>query len=123
METSTSSSNSPPKPEPDSPEATLKIKLQDLKDLFESPAWHLFQEELVRVKRRALEAVVRTQSREQQDYYISVARGLSILLDDNFTEGALQDAGQPIDKPEPPEHPMSLDSEGRRALAASKAKH
>ena len=121
METSTSSDNSQPKPA--SPEAQLKIKLQDLKDLFESPAWHLFQEELVKVRRRALEAVVQTQSKETQEYYISVARGLSVLISPNFTEGALQDAGQTIDKPEPPQHPMSLDSEGRRALAATKAKH
>ena len=115
METSTSSSSSQPEPV----EEALKLRLQDLKDLFESPAWSLFQEELVKVKRRTLEAVVRTRSNEDRDYYISLARGLDLLLDPNFSEAALQDAGQPIDKPEPPQHPMSLDSEGRRALAAS----
>lgn len=116
METSAPSNSSPPQPQ----EEALKQRLQDLKDLFEGAAWHLYQEELVKVKRRALEAVVRTRSSEDRDYYLSMARGIDLVLSPNFSEGALQDAGQPIDNPDPPPHPMSLDSEGKRALAASR---
>ena len=115
METSTPSDSS----QLASPEAELAERLEDLKDLFSSPAWHLYQEELVKVKRRVLEDVARTRSTEDREYLLSIARGLTLLLDPNFTERALQDAGQTIDNPEPPGHPMPLDSEGRRGLRAS----
>ena len=94
----------------------LKQKLEDLKDLFNSQGWHLYQEELAKLKRRVLEDAVLTRSSEDRDFYLSIARGLHWVLNPNFTERALQDAGQTIDNPEPIPHPMSLDSEGRRGL-------
>ena len=71
------------------------------------------------MKRRVLESVALTRFSEDRDYYLSIARGIHELLDPNFTERALQDAGQPIDTPTPITHPMPLDSEGRRGLKAA----
>ena len=112
METSTPSSNS----QPESVEDKLRERLDNLQDLFSSQAWHLYQEELVKVKRWVLENAALTRSSNDCDYYLSIARGLNWVLDDNFTERALQDAGQTVDKPEPLTHPMPLDSEGQRRL-------
>ena len=64
-------------------------------------------------KRRLLDLVAEITSTEVQEYCISVARGINVLLDPNFTERALHDAGMDYAKPEPMSHPMALDSEGR----------
>ena len=114
MATSTASNSSLPPSEVD----PLKQRLEDLKDLFSSQAWHSFQEELVKVKRQVQDHAVLTRSSEDRDYYLSIARGINWILNDNFKERALQEAGQPIDNPEPVTHPMPLDSEGRRRLKA-----
>ena len=102
--------------QPESEEMALRAKLADLEDLFQGPAWQLYQEELVKAKRRILDLVLGTYSIEARDHYLSIARGLDWIISNTFSERALQDAGQTFDKQAEPTHPMSLDSEGRRQL-------
>ena len=112
MATSTPSDSSPHKLE----ELALKAQLADLEDLFQGPAWQLYQEELVKAKRRLLDLVLATSSTEHRDHLLSIARGIDWITSDRFSERALQDAGQTVDNQPEPTHPMALDSEGRRQL-------
>jgi hypothetical protein len=59
---------------------------------------------------------VETRSSEDEQYYLSVVRGLGWLREKRFEESALQEAGQVVDNELPMEHYMTLDSEGRRKL-------
>ena len=101
---------------PSSEGLALKARLMELEDLFQGTAWHLYQEELVKAKRRLLDLVLATSSTDLRDHYLSIARGIEFLLSDQFSERALQEAGRTFDNPPEPAHPMALDSEGRRQL-------
>lgn len=112
METSTPSDSSLPKLE-----QILKSRLAELKDLFASPAWHLFQEELARVRAQYVEHAVATNSSVEAENIRWLIRGLDLLRDDKFVTVALQEAGQRFDKPtETVQHYMALDSEGKHRL-------
>ena len=110
MQTSTPSDNSPPKLE------EVKERLVALQDLFQGRDWHLFQEELAKVRASLLDHAVAMDSSDKAEAIRQQVKGLDYLRASNFKPGALQDAGQRFDKPTEMPHYMALDSADQRRL-------
>jgi hypothetical protein len=63
-----------------------------------------------------LERVVATKSTEEAERLRGTVRGLDLLRDPNFKVRALQNAGQPFDKPREVPQYMAVDSADQRRL-------
>ena len=65
-----------------------------------------------------LEHAAATESMDRANYWLNVSKAFSMLVDGDLERHALQDAGQPIDKPSEVQHYMALDSADLRQLKA-----
>lgn len=100
-------------------ESLLKVRLQELQELFQGAQWALFQVELRSLRLRVLEHAAATESSDRANYWLNVAKAFSMLVDGDLETYSMQAAGQqPIDKPGEVQHYMALDSADLRQLKA-----
>ena len=101
----------------------LRAKVTELQDLFGSQGWQTLQEVVARQRQDLLERAVGTSLSDESQKWLIMAKTLDLFLDGTMEHGALQRAGcQSIDKQEPVQHYMALDSADERLAEAAKEK-
>ena len=108
---------------PESYESLLQGKVAVLKDLFSSQGWLTLQEEVGPLRLILLERASETNSLEEANRYLIMAKTLKLFLDDTLEQGALQEAGcQNLDNEPEVQHYMALDSADERQAKTTKEK-